>query len=454
MWSLSTPTETKIFSNDYTDWLEKSYASYLISADDKFSYNQLKPSKSRSSMIKDNKFLVNFDDMSMSKPEKGSIKRIWHPGLSVQYRTSSSMMSLKCCVYKIQIDNQLPDAYFPISFYQTPKVVKESTQAFIPFMSLSLFTEQQEVIQIYRYFDCLLQEFYFKVDKGFVFSLKDWYDSAIESSKNEDKMFGKEEEIMKEPFNLLILVDRDSDSLEKINQDIKLTKEIMEYVNQSGGLKQSAHIRFDDFYLSPIVFNLSFSVNGNAHTDDKQIGGGKTEFIVNFFMESIGATITEFKDVKFQFKLFNINNKTKTWKELYDEIFDHYKIQTLNQAYVLILGLDVLGNPFGLVSDFSQGLTDLFYDPLLGYFSKSNEVEKIELKMSNKIKSTINKTISSAAGSGSLITGSVGRVLATCTFDKEYKRKRQYKLSKTSTSSFTDTLTIAGKGMVSGLVNG
>jgi vacuolar protein sorting-associated protein 13A/C len=85
------------------------------------------------------------------------------------------------------------------------------------------------------------------------------------------------------------------------------------------------------------------------------------------------------------------------------------------------LGLDVLGNPFGLVSDFSQGLTDLFYDPLLGYFSKSGE-PKIDFNMRNKINSTVIKTISSAAGSGSLITGSIGRVLATCTFDKEYKK--------------------------------
>jgi vacuolar protein sorting-associated protein 13A/C len=174
------------------------------------------------------------------------------------------------------------------------------------------------------------------------------------------------------------------------------------------------------FYLA-VKFNLSFSVNGNVHTDDKE--EYKTaDSILNFFLESIGATITEFKDVKFRFALFSINNETKTWKEIYDEIFDHYKIQVLHQAYVLILGLDVLGNPFGLVSDFSQGLTDLFYDPLLGYFSSEDKMEKIEFKMGTKIKSTVNKTISSAAGSGSLITGSIGRVLATCTFDQEYKR--------------------------------
>jgi hypothetical protein len=108
-----------------------------------------------------------------------------------------------------------------------------------------------------------------------------------------------------------------------------------------------------------------------------------------------------------------------------------------------------------LVSSFSKGLTDLFYDPLIGYLrKKERDTDQIEFEMGTKIKNTVNQTISSAAASGSLITGSIGRVLATCSFDKEYKRKRQYKLSKSSTVSFKDSLTLAGKGIVSGMIYG
>ena len=31
--------------------------------------------------------------------------------------------------------------------------------------------------------------------------------------------------------------------------------------------------------------------------------------------------------------------------------------------YVLVLGLDVLGNPFGLVRGLAEGIEDLFYEP-------------------------------------------------------------------------------------------
>lgn len=48
----------------------------------------------------------------------------------------------------------------------------------------------------------------------------------------------------------------------------------------------------------------------------------------------------------------------------------------------------------------------------------------------------------------------MGRVLATCSFDNEYKRKRQYKLSKSSTWKLSDTLKIAAKGVALGTLDG
>lgn len=52
-------------------------------------------------------------------------------------------------------------------------------------------------------------------------------------------------------------------------------------------------------------------------------------------------------------------------QQLFAQIQSHYISQAIQQAYVLILGLDVLGNPYGLIRDFTQGLGDLFYEPFL-----------------------------------------------------------------------------------------
>lgn len=37
--------------------------------------------------------------------------------------------------------------------------------------------------------------------------------------------------------------------------------------------------------------------------------------------------------------------------------------QAIKQMYVLVLGLDVLGNPFGLIRGLSEGVEAFFYEP-------------------------------------------------------------------------------------------
>ncbi len=43
----------------------------------------------------------------------------------------------------------------------------------------------------------------------------------------------------------------------------------------------------------------------------------------------------------------------------------HYYSQLVQQVHVLVLGLDVLGNPYGLVSDFTDGFGEFFYEPYM-----------------------------------------------------------------------------------------
>lgn len=53
--------------------------------------------------------------------------------------------------------------------------------------------------------------------------------------------------------------------------------------------------------------------------------------------------------------------------QLISQIRRHYKNQVTNQMYVLVLGLDVLGNPLGLLQGIVEGGADLFYEPYQVY---------------------------------------------------------------------------------------
>ena len=41
----------------------------------------------------------------------------------------------------------------------------------------------------------------------------------------------------------------------------------------------------------------------------------------------------------------------------------HYTSQAIKQMYVILLGLDVIGNPFGLAVGVARSVEDLFYEP-------------------------------------------------------------------------------------------
>lgn len=119
----------------------------------------------------------------------------------------------------------------------------------------------------------------------------------------------------------------------------------------------------------------------------------------------------------------------------------------IKQSYIIFLGLDVLGNPFGLISGLAGGVKSLFYEPWAGVVQGPGEfVEGVSIGL----RSFAGGTIGGAAGAFSKITGTLGKGLATLTMDKEFQKSRQKTSDARSNivQSFAQNL---GKGFVSGI---
>ncbi|GFO42661.1 vacuolar protein sorting-associated protein 13c [Plakobranchus ocellatus] len=119
-----------------------------------------------------------------------------------------------------------------------------------------------------------------------------------------------------------------------------------------------------------VLLHLSFSLGGTAHltTFSGSVVPQSTTLradIVDFFLNSVGVTLTEIKNVELKMAYFERKGVLLSTGQLLAQAQSHFTQQALQQAYVLILGLDVLGNPYGLVKDFTQGLGDFFYQPFL-----------------------------------------------------------------------------------------
>jgi len=139
-----------------------------------------------------------------------------------------------------------------------------------------------------------------------------------------------------------------------------------------------------------------------------------------------------------------------THKQFIEEMSFHYAGQAIKQAYVLILGLDVIGNPYGLVIGTIKGIEDLFYEPFLGAIQGPGEfAEGLFLGM----RSMLGHTVGGVAEAVSKITGAMGKGIAVLTFDKEYQRRRLQQLHKRP-ANLQEGLAQSGKGLIMGVVDG
>lgn len=209
---------------------------------------------------------------------------------------------------------------------------------------------------------------------------------------------------------------------------------------------------FEYFHISPIKLHLSVSLSsgGEEAKDSEQHEGLMAVHSLNLLLKSIGATLTDVQDVVFKLAFFELNYQFHTTAELQSEVIRHYSKQAIKQMYVLILGLDVLGNPFGLIREFSEGVEAFFYEPYQGAIQGPEEfVEGMALGL----KALVGGAVGGLAGAASKITSAMAKGVAAMTMDEDYQQKRREAMNK-QPAGLREGITRGGKGLVSGFVSG
>ncbi|XP_078667153.1 intermembrane lipid transfer protein VPS13A-like isoform X3 [Branchiostoma floridae x Branchiostoma belcheri] len=383
----------------------------------------------------DSGFQVDVSDMRMYKPNKRNVRRMFEPGIWAQVKMSSHQQALHFKVNRLQIDNQLPACVFPCVLYPIapPKSVALDS-APKPFTELSLVMRQEEhshVRQI-KYFKALMQEYAVSVDQGFL--------SAIIQLFTTDQQHNPDQE------------------LEYFQEDVKVSQTSLMAMMVEGAIGEQKNF-YDDLHLGPIKVHLSFSLHGGGDdktekTDEEEKKKAPAPGIhfkaLNLLLQSVGVTLTEIQDVVFKLAFFERRNAFYSQSQLTGVIVKHYSSQAIKQMYVLVLGLDVLGNPFGLIRGLTEGVGDLFYEPYQGAIQGPEEFAE---GLALGVRSLVGHAIGGTAGAVSRITGTVGKGLAALTMDDDYQQKRLQQMSK-QPQSVQEGLARGGKGLLMGFVEG
>ncbi|KAL4216396.1 Vacuolar protein [Mactra antiquata] len=376
--------------------------------------------------LKVDKMEINFRDMMMYKPNKRMIRRSFQDGVWIQYKTSPHQVQFHAKINRVQLDNQVSGSVFPtvLSPMPPPKsVAAESVPK--PFTEISMMMRKHEHSNIaqMKYFKVLIQEMQVKVDQGFLNNILELFASDQDDSRAQEKSLLEED-------------------IERTQKDLITTMGL--------SLANEQKMFYDYLHLSPLKVHLSFSLQGGG-------GGGNdgkpTQIqanVINIFLQSVGVVLTDIQDVVFKLGFFERQHTFYNNRTLVGEMSVHYAGQAIKQMYVLVLGLDVLGNPFGLLRGMAEGIEDLFYEPYQGAIQGPEEFAE---GLALGVRSLFGHAVGGAAGAVSRITGTLGKGIAALTLDDDYQKKRREAMNKRP-ANVGEGFARGGKGLVMGVFDG
>lgn len=378
-----------------------------------------KPGTSR--RVLDNKYDVDFSEMMMFKPNKRVLRRSFQDGIWVQYKTSPHQLQLHAKINRLQLDNQIAGAVFPTVLAPIPppkSVAAESVPK--PFTEVSIMqrTHEHSTVTQIKYFKVLIQEMSAKVDQGFL--------NAIIQLFSSDEVISRSEETR--------LFTEDC---------VAVQTKLLDIVGLS--LVEGQKNFYDYLHFSPIKIHLSFSLQAG---EDGQVEIKSN--VLNIFLQSVGVVLTDIQDVVFKLGYFERKHSFYNQSQLFGQMSQHYAGQAIKQMYVLVLGLDVLGNPFGLIRGLGEGLEDLFYEPYQGAIQGPEEFAE---GLALGVRSLFGHAVGGAAGAVSRITGAMGKGIAALTLDDDFQKKRREAMNKRPTN-VREGFARGGKGLVMGVVDG
>ncbi|KAE9550830.1 hypothetical protein FO519_005958 [Halicephalobus sp. NKZ332] len=428
LWEQKVKNRFKAFTVKDIEVLEESYQKWI---------SEDKPSGRVQITLAGTSVGVDFFTMILYKKGKKSeikIRRNYANGLWMLYRQSAHQKQIHLKVNHLQIDNQLPFCVFPcvLAVVPPPKsIVADNTPK--PFTELSMTMQQSEhssIIQ-YKYLHVLVQEFAIRLDQGLINSLIAMFATEAATAPYNKDMF---------------------------NKDLELAKpRLSEKAVTVAATQQKAF--YDDLHISPLMIHLSFSqggvaagtgVFGEEKGKDEQGGINIQSEFINVLLKSVGVSLTELQDVVFKLAFFERRNAFYSMPQLQAEVQSHYTLQFIKQLYVLVLGLDIIGNPFGLVRDLSSGVEDLFYQPFQGAIQGPEEFAE---GLALGVTSLFGHAVGGAAGAVSRITGTLGKGVAALTLDEDYQRKRQEAINR-KPQNFGEGISRGARGLGQGLFDG
>ncbi|KOS20148.1 Vacuolar protein sorting-associated protein 13 [Escovopsis weberi] len=310
--------------------------------------------------------------------------------MQLRFIDSPAIQTISLSVKWIQIDNQLYGGLFPMVLY--PSVVPHKAQEVDAHPSIhgmiSRVKDDSYGVVYIKYATILLQQMTVDLDEDFVFALLD-FSNVPGASWTQAGPEGK-------------LCDENLDIPEPSQQ-------------QSG-----KDIYFEVLNIQPMQIDISFMRTERINAEDQTATHNPIMFFLNVMTMAIGNV----NDAPIRFNALMLDNVRVSTQILVQNVSNHYSQEVMYQIHKILGSADFLGNPVGLFSNISSGVTDIFYEPYQGLIL-SDRPEDIGMGIAKGAASFAKKTVFGFSDSFSKFTGSLSKGIAAASMDKQFQDRRR-----------------------------
>ncbi|CAH2085047.1 unnamed protein product [Euphydryas editha] len=332
-WEVNVGNKWKQLATDVTAWIEEKYQT-----------------EQKKSQLKE--YLhIDLEKMQMTKPFFSELRRSYSPGMWIQFRKSDTNTYCHLKLQRLQVDNQLHEAVFPSVLYPAPLPPHLRSRDIKPCIEIVTLKQFRPNINqdVYKYFKVLIQEYCVNLDRGFVNHVFD----ILNHWKMEEK------------------------PAVRLRADLALVHMPLPVIAMRSQTSSQKDVVFEFVHLSPIKLVLNLSSRGysneNVDSPTRSRYGNQRENrpklfnsdLLEYLFNSWGSSLCDMKDVVIRMSYLELRNAPITMSSLLDTACRHYRLQLVQQFYVLVLGLNILGNPYSYIGDFSKELKN-FYEPCVG----------------------------------------------------------------------------------------
>ncbi|XP_064292158.1 intermembrane lipid transfer protein VPS13A-like [Plodia interpunctella] len=332
-WEVNINCKWKQLSTDLTAWVE-----------DKYQNDQKK------CQLKEY-IHIDLEKMQMTKPFFAELRRSYNPAVWLQLRKSDTYTYCHLKLQRLQLDNQLNEAVFPSVLYPAPLPSEARCSLGLkPCVEIVALKQHRPSLNqdVYKYLKVLIREYSVNLDRGFVNHV----------------------------FDILNHWNIEEKPAVRLRADLALVHMPLPIIAIKSQTNAQRNVVFEYVHLSPIKIVLSLSSRG--YLADNTNSPGRSRFwnkrenrpklfnsdLLEYLFNSWGSSLCDMKDVVLRMSYLELRNAPVPLSGVVEAASRHYWTQLVQQFYVLVLGLNILGNPYSHIGDFCRNLKN-YYEPSL-----------------------------------------------------------------------------------------